>query len=57
MNKFEITANATPMGIYEGECAADALNAYAVDAGYDDYAAVVEQFGDDDEITCTQISE
>lgn len=49
MAVFQITANDTDMGEYTAGSAADALNAYARDAGYADYAAVVAEFGDDAE--------
>jgi len=47
MPVFQISANDNNLGEYRGETAADALDAYARDAGYRDYADVVAQFGDD----------
>lgn len=47
MAYFQISANDTDMGEYHADSAEQALNAYARDAGYKDYADVVEQFGDD----------
>lgn len=44
---FHISANDIAMGEFSGETEADALDAYARDAGYKDYADVVAQFGDD----------
>ena len=38
---YEITANDVLMGEYNGINAAEALDAYARDAGYDDYAALL----------------
>lgn len=47
MAVFQITANDTDMGEYIADSAAEALNAYAKDAGYSDYSEVAAQFGDD----------
>lgn len=47
MAYFQISANDTDMGEYHADTADQALNAYARDAGYRDYADVVAQFGDD----------
>lgn len=47
MATFNISANDTNFGEYNGATAAEALDAYARDAGYADYADVVKQFGDD----------
>lgn len=47
MSTYTIEANGTPMGEYTGDTATDALNTYARDAGYADYAAVVAEVGDD----------
>lgn len=47
MATFTIDANGTNMGEYSANSAAEALDAYAQDAGYTDYAAVVAQVGDD----------
>ena len=47
MAVFQITANDTDMGEYTADSAAEALDAYARDAGYSDYSEVVAQFGDD----------
>lgn len=55
MSTYTIEANGTPMGEYTGETATDALNAYARDAGYADYAAAVEATGGADDATATEI--
>jgi hypothetical protein len=47
MNKYTITANDCDMGIYQAESEAHALDLYAQDAGYTDYADAAAQFGDD----------
>ncbi len=47
MPVFQISANDNNLGEYRGETAAEALDAYARDAGYRDYADVAAQFGDD----------
>ena len=47
MAEFSIVANGTDMGSYKGATAQDALNAYAKDAGYSCYQAVIDQFGDE----------
>lgn len=47
MAVFSIRANDTDMGEYSEDTASEALDAYAMDAGYKDYADVVEHFGDD----------
>lgn len=47
MAVFNISANDSNMGEYSGETAGQALDAYARDAGYTDYAEVIAQFGDD----------
>ena len=47
MAYFQISVNSADMGEYHAESAAQALDAYARDAGYDSYAEVVAQFGDD----------
>lgn len=49
MAYFQISANDTDMGEYHADSAEQALNAYARDAGYKDYADAVAQFGDDAE--------
>lgn len=49
MKDFQITANGTDMGTYQGETAEDALDAYAKDAGYEDYEDLASQHGDDAE--------
>ena len=49
MSKFQVSANGQDVGVYEGETSEDALNAYAIDAGYKNYDDVVAQFGDDAE--------
>ena len=50
---FSISANDTDMGTYSGATAQEALDKYATDAGYANYAEVVEEFGDD--ATATEI--
>ena len=47
MATYAISAKDTDMGEYIADSAAAALDAYARDAGYTDYADVVAQFGDD----------
>jgi hypothetical protein len=47
MKQFRITANAVEMGVYSAKTAQEALDAYAMDAGYASYAEVAAQFGDD----------
>lgn len=47
MATFSISANDTDMGEYTAASAAEALDKYARDAGYKDYADVVAQVGDD----------
>ena len=47
MAYFQISANDTDMGEYHADSAEQALNAYARDAGYKDYADVAAQVGDD----------
>ena len=42
MTTYEITANDVLMGEYKGISAEAALDAYARDAGYDDFAALLE---------------
>ena len=44
---FSIDANGTDAGEYHGETAAEALDVYAREAGYADYAEVIKEFGDD----------
>jgi len=46
MATFSIDANGSDMGCYVADTAAQALDAYARDAGYSDYADAVAQFGD-----------
>ena len=53
MSTYRITANDTDMGEYQAESSAQALDCYAQDAGYKDYADVIAQFGD--EATATVI--
>jgi hypothetical protein len=53
MSTYTIDANGNDMGEYDAGTAAEALDAYAQDAGYTDYADVVKQFGDD--ATATKI--
>lgn len=43
MTDFQVTANGTDMGTYQGEDEDGALDAYAQDAGYDDYDDLIEQ--------------
>lgn len=47
MATFQINANGTDMGEYTASTVAEALDKYARDAGYTDYADVVNQFGGD----------
>ena len=47
MSTFFVGANGTPMGEFVAGNASEALDLYAQDAGYRDYAEVVAQFGDD----------
>ncbi len=47
MPTFHIDANGTDMGCYSAATAAQALDAYAKDAGYSDYADISAQFGND----------
>ena len=47
MPVFNITANDTDMGEYTADGAADALDKYARDAGYTDYADASAQVRDD----------
>jgi hypothetical protein len=47
MKQFRITANAVEMGVYHADTAEQALDAYAMDAGYASYAEVIDQCGDD----------
>jgi hypothetical protein len=54
MNKYTITANDCDMGIYQAESEAHALDLYAQNAGYTDYADVAAQFGDDAIATKTE---
>lgn len=46
---FRISANGTDMGTFWGETEEDALDAYAQDAGFEDYDALAEAHGDDAE--------
>lgn len=64
MTTFAISANGSDMGCYVAESASSALDAYAKDAGYQDYADAVKQFGDDakaieidTEALCNAVSE
>lgn len=45
--QYRITANGADMGVYEGTTADEALNAYARDAGYRDYADALTVTSDD----------
>lgn len=47
MATYAIEANGTSMGDYQGGTAAEALDAYAQDAGYKNYADLAEQHGND----------
>jgi len=44
---FRIFANGTDMGTFWGDDQEDALDAYAQDAGFEDYDALVEAHGDE----------
>jgi hypothetical protein len=46
LRTFTITANGTVFGDYEGRDESEALEAYAKDAGYADYADLVAQHGE-----------
>jgi len=46
---FRIFANGTDMGTYWGDDEENALDAYAQDAGYEDYEALADEHGDDAE--------
>ena len=46
MADYVITANGSEMGIYQAFTEGEALEAYAKDAGYESYAALVEQHGE-----------
>lgn len=45
--QYRITANGADMGVYEGTTADEALDAYARDAGYRDYADALTVTSDD----------
>ncbi len=47
MATFSISANDTDMGEYKADTAEQALDKYARDAGYKDYADAAAQVGDD----------
>lgn len=47
MAQHQIVANGIDMGIYEGADADEALDAYARDAGYPDYATLCDDIGAD----------
>ena len=47
MSTFFIEANGTTMGEFVADNAGEALDLYAQESGYRDYADVVAQFGDD----------
>jgi|JI9StandDraft_1071089.scaffolds.fasta_scaffold970973_1 hypothetical protein len=40
---FQISANGTDMGKYTGETEQDALDSYASDAGYENFADLLER--------------
>ena len=46
LTTFAITANGEEMGHYKGADADAALDAYALDAGYSDYATLREEHGE-----------
>ncbi|AFH21688.1 hypothetical protein OSG_eHP7_00035 [environmental Halophage eHP-7] len=48
---FQLVANGTDMGTYQGADEEDALDAYARDAGYTDYDELAEEHGDEAEAT------
>lgn len=43
---FQISANGTDMGEYTGETEQDALDAFASDAGYENFADLLERVPD-----------
>lgn len=43
--RFQISANGTEMGVYEGDTERDAINAYVKDAGYGDVEIAAEACG------------
>jgi len=47
---FVVTANGTNMGFYAADSADEALNIYARDAGYKDYADLITELDDDAEV-------
>lgn len=42
----QVIANGTPMGVYHGDGKRDVLDAYARDAGYEDFADLLERVPD-----------
>ena len=45
MKTFEIDANGTPMGEYKGETMANAIDAFACEAGYHSFAHMAQEVG------------
>lgn len=47
--RARVIANGTDMGVYEGRDKLQVLDAYAQDAGYEDYPDLHDQVGDEDD--------
>ena len=45
MKTFDVEANGTPMGEYNGETAANAIDAYAREAGYHNFSHMAQEVG------------
>ena len=62
MHRYQIEANGTDMGVFEGQSEDEAIAAYVSNAGYSDVATAAEVCGQTveeflDEISVTKISE